>query len=498
MSDDFYRAFEDKYRGSSDLIKLRLQVYLPFIQPLLHFYPKGQALDLGCGRGEWLELLSEQGFDATGVDLDDGMLQACRKKGAQVENADAVTYMMAQPANSFCVVSGFHIVEHLPFEALKQFVTEAKRLLLPGGILILETPNPENISVGSNSFYLDPTHERPIPPGLLSFLPEYYDFQRYKVLRLQENAELLGELSPKLIQVIDGVSPDYAVVAQTQGSPMLSEALNSVFEEEYGLTLHTLAERYQESIEKRLILIEHNSEKSQTQEQQAQAQLQQALQVAQAAQTQEQQAQAQLQQALQVAQAAQTQEQQTQAELRKVCVEVNHIKVELNSQSQERLNKEKELTALQKELQMLHQANHQHWQLAQKRLQEINALRNSKSWRITAPLRWSMHQVRLLRQHGLKSRLKALARKVLKPFVQLVVARPALLTIATGLAHRLGVADRLKPFARSCVAIPLPAEENPCADKSLSAQKKDLANLSTTARQIYADLNVAIEQQKKG
>jgi O-antigen chain-terminating methyltransferase len=322
MVDSFYRAFEDKYRGSCDLIKSRLQVYLPFIQPLLHFYPKGQALDLGCGRGEWLELLNEQGFDATGVDLDDGMLQACRKKGFQVQNADAVTYMKAQPANTFCVISGFHIAEHLPFEVLKQLVTEAKRLLLPGGILILETPNPENISVGGNSFYLDPTHERPIPPNLLSFLPEHYDFQRYKVLRLYENAELIGELSPRLIHVIDGVSPDYAVVAQTQGSPLLSEALNSVFEEDFGLTLHTLAERYQKSIEKRLMLIELNIEKSQDQE-------------------------------------------------RQICLEVDHIKMQLNSL-----------------------------------MLEINYLRTRKSWAI--------NQFLLLRQYGLKARVKSIVKKLLR------------------------------------------------------------------------------------
>jgi SAM-dependent methyltransferase len=407
MVDSFYRAFEDKFRGSSELIKSRLQVYLPFIKPLLGLYPKGRALDLGCGRGEWLELLNEQGFDATGVDLDDGMLQACRKKGFQVQNADAVTYMKAQLANSFCIVSGFHIVEHLPFEVLKQFVAEARRLLLPGGVLILETPNPENISVGSNSFYLDPTHERPIPPGLLSFLPEYYDFQRYKVLRLQGSAELFGELSPKLIQVIAGVSPDYAVVAQTQGSPLLSEALNSVFEQEYGLTLHTLAERYQASIEKRLILIEHNIEKSRTQEQ------------------------------------------QTQFELQRVSAQVDHIGIEL--------------MATQNELETLHEANHQNWQLAQEKIQEINALRNSKSWRITAPLRWSMHQLRLISHYRFKGYIQSPVKKLLSRVLPFVATRPKLKALAIRVAYRLGVAERLKLFVRNSFYM------NPAAPSSIDS-----------------------------
>ncbi|MDP4589573.1 MAG: methyltransferase domain-containing protein, partial [Burkholderiaceae bacterium] len=93
MSDSFYRAFENKLRGSRELIKSRLQIYLPFVQPLLKAYPAGKALDVGCGRGEWLELIGEQGFDALGVDLDESMLLACREKNLSVETADAVFYM---------------------------------------------------------------------------------------------------------------------------------------------------------------------------------------------------------------------------------------------------------------------------------------------------------------------------------------------------------------------------------------------------------------------
>ena len=77
MSSDFYRAFEDRYRGSRDLIKSRLRVYLPFVEPLKALYSDCIAVDLGCGRGEWLELLKEKGIGAHGVDLDDGMLSAC-------------------------------------------------------------------------------------------------------------------------------------------------------------------------------------------------------------------------------------------------------------------------------------------------------------------------------------------------------------------------------------------------------------------------------------
>lgn len=164
MSSDFYRTFEEKFRGPRELVKSRLRVYLPFLRPLRGSFSTALAVDLGCGRGEWLELLYEQGFEAEGVDLDDGMLAACRDLGLKVQTGDALGYLTALPDDSQAIVSGFHLVEHIPFQVLLQLVAEALRVLKPGGLLILETPNPENIIVGATNFYIDPTHHRPIPP----------------------------------------------------------------------------------------------------------------------------------------------------------------------------------------------------------------------------------------------------------------------------------------------------------------------------------------------
>ena len=90
MSDNFYRAFEDKHRGSRELIKSRLEIYLPFIEKIKEIQPKPKTIDLGCGRGEWLELLSENDCEAQGIDLDDGMLQACTQRGFDVQRQDAL------------------------------------------------------------------------------------------------------------------------------------------------------------------------------------------------------------------------------------------------------------------------------------------------------------------------------------------------------------------------------------------------------------------------
>ena len=248
MSDGFYRAFEDRYRGSRELIRERLAIYLPFVEPLHVLYPDASAVDLGCGRGEWLEVLRAKGISAVGVDLDQGMLNDCHGLGLNVEMGDAIAFLSSLPDESQIVVSGFHIAEHLPFDVLQQLVGEALRVLRPGGILILETPNPENLIVGTSSFYLDPTHARPIPPLLLGFLPEYAGFMRVKTVRLQEPAHLLATEKTSLLDVIGGVSPDYAVIAQKEAEDGIIALTENAFGRQYGLDLETLAKRFDSQI----------------------------------------------------------------------------------------------------------------------------------------------------------------------------------------------------------------------------------------------------------
>jgi len=244
MSIPYYRAFEDRYRGSRELIHERQQIYVPFLEPIMRLYPECRALDLGCGRGEWLEILLKTGFKPLGVDLDSGMLDACHALGLPVEKGDALEMLKSIPDESLTVVSGFHIAEHIPFEDLKVLVTEALRVLKPAGLLILETPNAENLVVGTQTFYLDPTHEHPIPHLLLSFLTEYSGFFRSKLLRLQESTVLADGGAVDLMSVLHGVSPDYAIIAQKQGSSEQMEKFDAVFSQDYGLSLETLARRY--------------------------------------------------------------------------------------------------------------------------------------------------------------------------------------------------------------------------------------------------------------
>ena len=245
----FYRAFEDRYRGERAVIKDRLRAYAPFVLPLAA--PGAGALDLGCGRGEWLELLGEYGFAARGVDLDDAMLAACRERGLDVETGDALAALRACPDASLALVSAFHLVEHIDYDLVRALAAEALRALRPGGLLVLETPNPENLVVGASSFYMDPSHLRPIPPALLAFTAEHAGFARHKVVRLQEAPELHTDPRLALINVLEGPSPDYGVVAQKAAPAALLAPFEAAFAADYGLALAPLAARYEAQLAER-------------------------------------------------------------------------------------------------------------------------------------------------------------------------------------------------------------------------------------------------------
>jgi 2-polyprenyl-3-methyl-5-hydroxy-6-metoxy-1,4-benzoquinol methylase len=250
LDTNFYRAFEDRFRGSRELIKQRVQVYLSFVQPVAQRHPRLPVLDLGCGRGEWLEVLGEAGISAHGVDVDTGMLCGCTELGLTVQQSDALVFLRQQGNASHVCISLMHVVEHVPFDVVKQLVKEARRVLVDDGILIMETPNPENYTVGACNFYMDPTHRNPLPPLLLAFLPEYYGFERVKIVRLQEQEGLIIKNKFDSADYLTCISPDYAVVAQVKNIKNVEDNIDhrkNVWDQEYGINLNFMQKRNAEA-----------------------------------------------------------------------------------------------------------------------------------------------------------------------------------------------------------------------------------------------------------
>ncbi len=185
--DALYVTFEDQFRGSRGAIAANQRLYLdhlpdPAALPL-------EVVDLGCGRGEWLELLAAHGRKAVGVDSNAAMVRECRERGldAVCERAEGFLARLAQ--ESVAAVTGFHIVEHLPFEVLVALMEHSQRVLAPGGVAIFETPNPENLVVSGYTFHMDPTHRRPLPPPLLQHLATVAGFGRADILRRHPRRE---------------------------------------------------------------------------------------------------------------------------------------------------------------------------------------------------------------------------------------------------------------------------------------------------------------------
>jgi O-antigen chain-terminating methyltransferase len=189
--DSLYAAFEDVFRGSREDIKARQSVYLPLLKEHAIGAPAMPVLDLGCGRGEWIELLGEHGLEARGVDSNDVMVERCKSLGLPVLQNDALSYLGSLPDACIGAITSFHMVEHMPFDVIMTLIDESLRVLKPGGIVILETPNPANFQVGAYTFHFDPTHLKPLPSPTLRFAVEARGFCDVHVRELHPYPEVL-------------------------------------------------------------------------------------------------------------------------------------------------------------------------------------------------------------------------------------------------------------------------------------------------------------------
>jgi len=213
----FYAEFEARFRGTREAVKERQRTYLAPVRRATAARSGARCVDIGCGRGEWLELLAEEGLEAVGFDLDPSMAGEARQAGLDARVGDGIAWLEQQAPASIDVVTAFQVIEHLPFEALIRLFDAALRALTPDGVAIFETPNPENLLVATGSFYLDPTHQRPIPPALAEFLGQQRGFGRVELLRTNALPEWMhvagdGEVAHRLNALLYGAQ-DYALIA---------------------------------------------------------------------------------------------------------------------------------------------------------------------------------------------------------------------------------------------------------------------------------------------
>jgi O-antigen chain-terminating methyltransferase len=215
--DAFFASFDEHFRGDREVVKERLRAYLPLIREHDAGSEAAPILDVACGRGEWLEVLKEEKLCASGVEINQVLVNQCCELGLMVQQAELIEYLRGAAAESLGAVSAFHIIEHLTVEDLVTFLDHTLRVLRKGGLLLLETPNPQNVLVGSCNFYFDPTHRNPIPLPVLKFLVESRGFVVVKTFLLNPSDEkpLSGnsEFVERFNQYFYGPM-DYAIVAR--------------------------------------------------------------------------------------------------------------------------------------------------------------------------------------------------------------------------------------------------------------------------------------------
>jgi SAM-dependent methyltransferase len=211
-----YESFEARFRPEKS-VRERQQSYVELLRS------QTRVVDLGCGRGELIEMLQQEGVPAYGVEIDPDFISLLEEKGIEVVAGDAVAHLADLKAGAVDGVVASHLVEHLPATAVSSLVVLAADKLADGGILVIETPNPESLMAGSVNFHRDLTHVRPIHPDTLAFLCESAGFSDVEVRRLSpvpDDERLPSPVDGQLDEIINRLNDllfgyqDYAVVAR--------------------------------------------------------------------------------------------------------------------------------------------------------------------------------------------------------------------------------------------------------------------------------------------
>lgn len=207
-----YSLFEERFRGSAEEVARKQRFYLPLLAGV-----PGPVLDIGCGRGELLRLLRQAGIEGSGIEVNPIAAAECRKEGLAVEEGDGLALLARRPAASLGAVVALQVVEHWTPVVIFAFLREARRSLAPGGLLIAETINTDSLSAW-RAFFLDPSHERPVPSEALRFLAEVAGFVDARVELLaplppESRLEESSENDAKLNRLLFGPQ-DYALLAR--------------------------------------------------------------------------------------------------------------------------------------------------------------------------------------------------------------------------------------------------------------------------------------------
>lgn len=213
------KGFQDRFRGPEEEIKERLKKYMGYLEG------RRKVLEIGSGRGEFLELCKELSIPAAGVETDPELVRYCRDKGLPVSRADGLDYLKSVPDEDLDALVMIQIIEHLPPDYILELVRVAYQKLAPRGLLLIETINPRTLAVFSRSFFMDLSHRQPLYPDTLQFILEMNHFTNCRIVysapveesepqwpATDREVKVLSEEIQKLRKLLFGPQ-DYAIIA---------------------------------------------------------------------------------------------------------------------------------------------------------------------------------------------------------------------------------------------------------------------------------------------
>lgn len=214
-----FDSFENRFRGTEEEVEEDLKDYVKY------FCSEGPVLDVGCGRGEFLRCLKRENISALGLDWDEYFVDKCKGEGFDTSNANVNVFLSDLDDSYLAGISCFRVIEHMDKINMLRFLKNAYKKLKSGGVLLIETPNPTNLSTFTDSFYIYPTRLNPVHPETLRFLASMIGFEEIEIKfknyvndeRKLSVLEDMSEVEKANIDKLNGIlfsAQDYLLIAK--------------------------------------------------------------------------------------------------------------------------------------------------------------------------------------------------------------------------------------------------------------------------------------------
>jgi len=127
---------------------------------------QGPICDLGCGPGQIARYLYRQGVETLGVDLSPKMVAEAQRLNPEIHFHQGDMSSLPDADNSWGGIAAFYCIIHIPREQVVDALREMKRVLKPGGMLLI------TFHIGEEIKHIDEWWEKPVNLDFAFYLPD--------------------------------------------------------------------------------------------------------------------------------------------------------------------------------------------------------------------------------------------------------------------------------------------------------------------------------------